>query len=177
MKLSTRDLASIALFTAIIAVMAQIIIPMPYGVPMTLQTLAVPLAGMVLGSKKGTISTLLYVLLGAVGAPVFAGMTGGLGVVIGRTGGFILSFPAVALLAGLGAETGNRWRLAIGLAAGAAANYLCGTVMFAAIAGTGLYAAFAACVLPFIPTAVIKIVLSGILGIQIKLRIRRSDKP
>ena len=78
-----RDLVYIAVFTAIIAVLAQISIPMPGGVPMTLQTFAVPLAGLVLGTKRGTLSALLYVLLGTLGVPVFAGLSGGPGIVLG----------------------------------------------------------------------------------------------
>ena len=90
-SLSVTDLCYIALFTALIAVLAQISIPLPGGVPLTLQTLAVPLAGIVLGPRRGTFSTLLYVLLGAIGIPVFANFTGGLGIVLGVTGGFIIS--------------------------------------------------------------------------------------
>ncbi len=74
-----RDICYIALFTALIAVLAQISIPLPGGVPLTLQTFAVPLAGLVLGSKRGTIATAVYVLLGAVGVPVFAGFSVGRG--------------------------------------------------------------------------------------------------
>ena len=64
---SIKDLCFIAVFTAIICVLSQISIPMPAGVPMTLQTLIIPLSGIVIGKKKGTYSTLLYLLLGAVG--------------------------------------------------------------------------------------------------------------
>ena len=168
MRSSTREIGFVAIFSAIIAVMAQISIPMPYGVPMTMQTLAIPLAGIVLGSKKGALSTFVYILIGAVGIPVFAGFSGGLGVVFGKTGGFILSFPIMALLAGMGMESGTKRRLYAGLTAGAAINYLCGMLMFIAITGSSLHTAFVGCVLPFIPTAVIKIVLSGLLGVQIK---------
>ena len=100
-KINVRDFCYISAFTAIIAVMAQISIPLPAGVPLTLQTLAVPLAGIVLGAKRGCVSTLLYVLLAAVGVPVLANMTGGIGYVFGITGGFIISFPVMALLSGL----------------------------------------------------------------------------
>ena len=76
---SVVDLCYIAMFTTLIAVLAQVSIPLPGGVPLTLQTFAVPLAGLILGAKRGTVSALLYVLLGAVGVPVFANFTGGLG--------------------------------------------------------------------------------------------------
>ena len=70
-------MVQIAMFTAVVAVLSQIAIPMPSGVPVTLQTLAVALCGYVLGSKKGAVSLLVYALLGAVGAPVFANFKGG----------------------------------------------------------------------------------------------------
>ena len=76
-KISIQDICSIAIMTALIAVMAQISIPMPLGVPMTMQTFAITLAGIVLGSKRGALSAIVYLLLGAVGVPVFAGFSGG----------------------------------------------------------------------------------------------------
>ena len=82
-KITVSELVQIAVFTAIIAAMAQISIPMPAGVPMTMQTFAIPLAGILLGARKGTIATLVYLLLGAVGLPVFAGFTGGIGILFG----------------------------------------------------------------------------------------------
>ena len=78
---NVKDICYIAIFTAIIAIMAQISIPLPGGVPLTLQTLAVPLAGIILGAKRGTLSTLVYILLAMVGVPVLAGLSGGIGVV------------------------------------------------------------------------------------------------
>lgn len=77
-KIKTADLVIIALFAAITAVLSQIAIPMPTNVPVTLQTFAVALCGFCLGSKKGTAAILVYILLGAVGIPVFTGFKGGL---------------------------------------------------------------------------------------------------
>jgi len=88
-----RQLCYMSVFVAIIAVSAQIIIPLPHGVPMTLQTFTIALAGILLGPKKGGLTVLIYILLGGVGVPVFAGFLGGLGVIFGFTGGFIMSFP------------------------------------------------------------------------------------
>ncbi len=98
-KQNVRNLVQIAAFTALLAIMAQISIPMPAGVPMTMQTLAVPLAGLILGANRGTLATVLYVLLGIFGVPVFAGFSGGPGIAFGITGGFIISFPLMAYLA------------------------------------------------------------------------------
>ena len=120
---SAKDLCQIGIFTALIVVCSQLSIPMPAGVPMTLQTLIIPIAGIVLGAKRGTIAACLYVLLGAVGLPVFAGFTGGLGILFGMTGGFILSFPLMALFAGLGSRRNKKMPTMAGLVTGAVVNY------------------------------------------------------
>jgi len=167
-SISTYDICIIAVFTAIIAVMAQIVIPMPYGVPMTMQTLAIMLAGVLLGVKRGTIVVLLYVLIGAIGAPVFAAMTGGPGTVFGPTGGFILSFPILALSVGLGADQNNKLWLWSGLIIGVSINYLSGAAYFSIITSNTFQTSLKVCVLPFIPTDIIKILIAGLLGIKIR---------
>jgi len=167
-KLSVHDLCLIGIFTAIISALAQISIPMPYGVPMTLQTFVIPIAGIILGPKNGTLSALTYILLGAFGMPVFAGFTGGLSIVLGPTGGFILSFPMMAFAAGIGAKNNNKVWLTFGIIAGSVINYLCGMLIFSIVTSSDIKTAFAACVLPFIPTAIIKAVLAGVLGVKIK---------
>ena len=79
MKRKTLDIVYCGIFATITAILAQISIPLPGGVPLTLQTFAVSLAGILLGSKKGFISILVYVLMGAIGLPVFSGFSGGIG--------------------------------------------------------------------------------------------------
>ena len=166
--ISTYDLCIIAVFTAIIAVMAQIVIPMPLGVPMTLQTLAIMLAGVMLGAKKAVIVTIIYILTGAIGAPVFQSLTGGLGTVFGPTGGFILSFPLLALSVGLGAEQNNKLWLWSGLVIGVSINYLCGVIYFSIYTSNDLITSFIACVLFFIPTDILKMLIAGLLGIKVR---------
>ena len=175
-SLYVRDLCYIAFFTAMIAVLAQISIPLPGGVPLTLQTFAVPLAGLVLGPKKGTIASLVYVLLGAVGVPVFANLSGGPGIVLGMTGGFIISFPIMAFISGLGSKKSVKSPLLwLWLILGAAANYVVGTVWFMAVANSSVYAALAACVIPFIPTAILKIILAGFFGTMLRGILTKAD--
>ena len=171
-KISVNDLCMMGIFTAVIAVMSQIMIPMPYGVPMTLQTLAIPMAGIMLGSKKGTLATIIYMLVGAVGVPVFAGFAGGLGIVFGPTGGFIMSFPILAFAAGIGAEKNNKWSIWIGLVAGVIINYICGVIYFSLYTSNDLITSFTACVLLFIPTDIVKIITAGMLCTKIR---RLSD--
>lgn len=174
-KLSTRDLCMIGLWAAIIAVMAQISIPMPLGVPMTMQTFAITMVGVVLGSKKAGIATCIYVLLGAIGLPVFAGLSGGLNCVVGPTGGFILSFPIMAFIIGLGIEgrNKNKYNFVLAIIMGTVVNYIVGVIMFCAITGNGVGTGIMACVVPFIPTAVIKAVIAGIIGLKIRTRVVR----
>lgn len=174
-KLSVHDLCYIGVFTAIISVVSQLSIPMPYGVPMTLQTFIIPLAGIVLGAKNGTIASLIYILLGAIGIPVFAGFNGGLGSIFGPTGGFIISFPLMALLAGIGAKNSKHSELIIGLILGAVINFAFGAIFYSFVTANSLYMAFIACVLPFIPTAIIKIVIMDILGLKIKSSVLKGN--
>ena len=173
-KISIRELCQMSIFVAIIAVCSQIIIPMPYGVPMTLQTFAIPLTGFVLGAKNGTIAVLIYVLLGLVGAPVFAGFAGGIGVVFGRTGGFILAFPLMALAAGLGSKKNNTLWLIMWLAIGAIILYTSGMLVFSFITSNSLMTSFAFVVVPFIPSEIIKIIMVVVLGNLIKRVIYRK---
>ncbi len=174
-RLTIRDICQIAIFTALIVVMAQIIIPMPFGVPMTMQTFAITLAAVVLGAKKSAYAILVYVLMGAVGMPVFAGFNGGLGALIGPTGGFLLSFPIMAYLIGLGAEKlPNRFYFILFLILGIASNYTVGVIMFCMIMPADIITAIAACVLPFIPTEIIKATLASVAGIKIKKKLGKT---
>lgn len=170
-KLSAKDICYTGLFTALTAVMAQISVPMPFGVPFTMQTFAVTLTGVTLGAKKGFYATLAYVLLGAAGLPVFANLKGGIGILLGPTGGFLISFPVMAWIIGYCAEKRGAVYPAAGLLAGTAANYILGMVMFAAVTGKSCAVAFSACVVPFIPTAIIKMILAGFLGAKLRKKI------
>ena len=99
---SSFDLANIAVFAALTCVLALVpAIPVgPLGVPITLQTLAVFLTGMVLGGWRGFLALALYVVVGLLGVPVFAGFTGGPAVLVGPSAGYLLSFPFAAALVG-----------------------------------------------------------------------------
>lgn len=167
-KTKSRELCFIAVFTAIISVVSQLSIPMPYGVPMTLQTFIIPLVGMVLGAKSGMISTVIYLMLGAMGIPVFAGFQGSMASFFGPTGGFLISFPLMAFFAGWGAEKNNKLLLLLGLILGAVSNFVFGIIIFSFVTSSPLHIAFVATTLPFIPTAIIKIFLIFIFGNKIR---------
>lgn len=148
-RLSTRELCHIGISTAVIAVMAQITIPLPV-VPLTMQTFAVPLVGAVLGAKKGTIAAIIYLLLGAFGVPVFAQFTGGFSLIFGPTGGYLLSFPFFVFVVGLGADTRKRIGLALGLLVGSMINLFMGMLQLAFVLQLDVRAAFMGGVAPFI---------------------------
>ena len=171
-KFSVRDICYAGLFAAVIAVMAQISIPMPLGVPMTMQTFAITLAAVGLGSQLA-IATLVYLLLGAVGVPVLANFSGGIDKFVGPTGGFLISFPIMAYIIGLGVEHRDAFKGAfpVAVVVGTVVNYIVGVILFVIVAHSTVSVAVSACVLPFIPTAIIKAVLACAIGLNIRKRI------
>ncbi|MEG2144157.1 MAG: biotin transporter BioY, partial [Oscillospiraceae bacterium] len=90
-SLKIRRLILCALFAALTGVCSQILIPLPM-IPINLALFSVHVAGVLLGAKYGSLSMLVYVLLGALGAPVFAGFKGGFGILFGKTGGYIIGY-------------------------------------------------------------------------------------
>ena len=176
-RLTTRDLTYIAACTALLAVCSWISIPT--AVPFTLQTMGIFLTMGLLGGRRGTLAILTFILLAAVGAPVLAGFTGGLGVVLGSTGGYILGF----LLTGLvvwGAERllgSSLPVLAAALVAGMALCYAFGTAWFMAFYARtegpiGLTTAFGWCVTPFLVPDSVKLGLSLVLIPRLRRHVR-----
>lgn len=160
-KLKTADITGIALMVAASALCAWITVPFP--VPFTMQSFAVFLSLEYFGGKKGTLVILLYILLGLVGLPVFSGFGGGIGYLLGPTGGYILGFAASGILFCLfeKPECKKRvWRFASEIVC-LAVCYCLGTLWFAHVTETGFIAALGVCVLPFVVPDVIKIVLAG----------------
>ena len=101
----TYDIVYIAVFAVIMAICSWISIPIPgTSVPINLATFAVILAGLMLGSRDGAIAMLVFLALGAIGVPVFHSFTGGMGIVFGPTGGFLIGYIALAFFAGLAAK-------------------------------------------------------------------------
>ncbi len=162
---SVRKLVFCALFAALIAVFAQLQIPLPGLVPISLATFGVMMAGLLLGWQYGALAVLVYVLLGAVGAPVFAGLKGGVSALMGPTGGYIVGYLPYALLAGLPAKKlqGSFWGRCALLALGTLACYGLGTAWFIHVTGKTLGASLSLCVLPFLPGDAGKILLSSFL--------------
>lgn len=172
-KSKTYDLVYIGVFAVLMAVCSWISIPT--AVPFTLQTFGVFMAVGVLGGKKGTASVGLYLLLGVLGVPVFAGMTGGIGVLLGTTGGYIIGFFFSALVMwAMEKLPGKRSVIqVISMIAGLLVCYTFGTLWFMMVymknqGAVGLMTVLGWCVIPFIIPDILKIVLAY--GLSRKLK-------
>lgn len=171
----TRDIVYMSVFTAMISICSWISIPA--SIPFTLQTMGVFTTVGLLGGKRGTLTVLTYILLGAIGIPVFAGLTGGVSVLLGTTGGYIIGFLLSALLM-WGIETimgRNQIVLAFSMVAGLIVCYVFGTAWFMLIytqhSGViGLSTVLGLCVIPFIIPDLIKIGVALFLTNRLKKR-------
>jgi biotin transport system substrate-specific component len=141
--------------------------PLAPGVPITLQTLWVFLAGLILGPVWAGVAFVLYLFAGALGLPVFAGAAGGVGNFLDPTGGFLISFPVAAAVVGLVAHGTDAPgppgevpvpRILAAVVAGSVVVYTLGAVGFSILTATALTSAVVTVVLPFLPVAALKTV-------------------
>lgn len=167
-KLSVKEMVYIAMFAVIIAVCSWISIPTT--VPFTLQTFGIFCAVGMLGGKRGSLSVLVYILLGAVGIPVFAGFSHGIGALLGATGGYIVGFLLLAMAYWLITSLFGE-KLPVMIAAMVLGLILCyafGTVWFMIVytknnEAIGLWTALTWCVFPFIIPDLLKMALAILL--------------
>lgn len=172
-KWTARDMAYVAIFAVTMAICSWISIPTT--VPFTLQTFAVFLSVGVLGGRRGTFAVLVYILLGAVGLPVFAGFSGGIGILLGTTGGYIIGFLFSALLywamtKALGEKTPV---MVAAMVLGLIVCYAFGTVWFMTVyarssGAIGLGTALGWCVIPFIIPDLLKIACALLLTVRLR---------
>jgi len=175
--MSLRGMIYASLFGAGTAAGAYIIIPLP-PVPITLQTLFLSLAGALLGARLGALSQVIYLLIGMIGLPVFAGGKAGLGVLFGPTGGYLMGFVAgawvIGILVNLRRKPGFGWT-AGAILVGTAVIYLFGVTQLYLVAEISLYKAISVGVLPFLIGDMVKILAAAYVVIRVRpgLRIRR----
>ncbi len=152
------NLTYIAMSAAIMAVCAFISVPI--GVSVTMQTFGVLTVSALFGARIGVISVMVYLILGAVGLPVFSGFRGGLGHLMGPGGGYLFGFILTALIVGLLSK--RNISLWLSMTLGVAACYVFGTVWYAVLYGAGksIFEIVLVCALPFIPFDIVKIALS-----------------
>lgn len=167
-----------ALFAAFTAVCSQIALPLPFTpVPVNLATLSVITAGVLLGAQAATVSQLVYLLAGAVGLPVFARFQGGIAVLLGPTGGYLIGYVAAAFITGWISENRNGqffWHC-IAMAAGVAACYFFGTVWYIVLTHSSPAAALIMAVIPFLPGDGLKILAGAFLAKSLRPHLLRTQ--
>lgn len=172
-----QKMTVIALFAAIIGILAQIAIPLPIGVPITGQTFAIGLTATILGSRYGTYATMLYIAIGAVGIPVYAHLTAGFGIIVGPTGGFLIGFIPTVYIIGLYLEKTSFSVIQATIAniIGMLITLLCGSVWLKISAELSWTAAFVSGFVPFIVVGLIKAFLAASAGILIRNRLLQAN--
>lgn len=170
---SLRGMAYASLFGALTAIGAYLIIPLP-PVPITMQTLFVYLSGALLGGSLGALSQIVYILLGVIGLPVFAGGKAGAGVLIGPTGGYLIGFVVGAFLIGkltaLRRDPGMAWLIGA-MAAGMFTIYTLGIVQLMVVAKLGFVKAVAVGLLPPLPGDLVKVVVAALICRRVRHRL------
>lgn len=163
--LTARDMALVAISTAVISVCSWISIPLT--VPITFQTFAVFVTAGLLGKKRGLLSVALYILLGIVGIPVFSGFSGGAGVILAATGGYIIGFLFTALIVGFASDkrSHSTMFMSLSMILGLIICYAFGTTWFMYVYARntgeiGLLNTLSICVLPFLIPDTLKIILA-----------------
>lgn len=177
-KFSIKDLTLIALMTAVTCVLGPLSIPIPVSpVPISFTNLAIYLTVMLLGWKRGTISYIVYLFIGLVGVPVFSAFTAGPQKLLGPTGGYLIGFIFMAIIAGLFIEKfdGKIPMYFVGMVLGTIVTYAFGSAWLAYEAGMTFKAAIVAGVLFYIPGDVAKMIIAAVLGGVIRKRLKRAD--
>ena len=166
-----------ALFAAVLCAAAPFAINIG-PIPLSFATLVIYLAAGALDWKLGALSVVLYVMLGAVGIPVFSNFQGGLHRIVGVTGGFIIGYIPCALATGFVIKILRRkiWAYPLGMAIGTFLLYTCGTAWFMLQTGNPLAASLAVCVTPFLPGDAIKIVLACVIAPQLRRALSNASR-
>lgn len=175
--LTVQDMVLIAVFVAIITVCSFIQISVGL-VPFTLQTFGVFVTAGILGTKRGTLAVIVYILLGIIGVPVFCG-AGGPGVIVGTTGGYITGFIFTALIIGIIThffEKSSTWlnigATVVAMILGDVVCFVIGTIQFMFVMKTSLTVALGYCVIPFIIPDLVKILVATIIVNRMKKHVK-----
>jgi len=166
--MKTKDMVLVAMFSGLTAVLSQIAVPLPFSpVPVTLQTFAVVLTGVILGSRRGALSMIVYALMGVVGLPVFAMGEAGLPVLIGPKGGYIFGFILAAYAIGRITERKQNltyFKTTAAMFFGLLIIYVVGIIQLKIVLGLGLVKAVGIGAVPYLPMDTVKILIAGYLG-------------
>jgi len=178
-KLQAKDIAYIGIFAALMAICSWISVPLPSGIPVTLQTFSVFLAAGVLGGRRGTLAVTAYLLLGLVGAPVLAEFHGGIGAYLAPSGGYLTGFLFAALtMWGMERLLGrNMWGLLLSMVLGLLVCYTFGTVWFLVAyarseGAVGLLTVLGWCVFPYLIPDCVKLGLAWLLSGELRRHVK-----
>ena len=167
--MNTKRIIKISVFAAILAITSVLSIPTPFGVPLTLQTFAMAFAGSFLGKIDGTISVLIYIILGAIGLPVFSNMSGGISHLFGLSGGFIFGFLFLAFFSGFNKKPIFSILLSF---LGLILCHICGIVQFSFLSKTSILSAFFVVSFPYIVKDILSIIFAFFLKTILYKRIK-----
>lgn len=179
--MKTQELTRIAVFAAITACLAQIIIPLPFTpIFVSMGILAVYLTGAILTPKQAFLAQLVYILLGAVGMPVFGGFKGGIGVLFGPTGGYLYTYPIMAWITSFTIEKFSdakpiyqKCSFVLGLLLAMIICHSAGVVWLAYLNGITIYQAFLAASAPFLLPDFLKIAVAVMVGIPVRAKVTK----
>ncbi|MCF0130444.1 MAG: biotin transporter BioY [Pseudobutyrivibrio sp.] len=163
-KMKTYELVIMALFAALMCIFGPLSLPIG-PVPISLTTLVIYIASGILGTKKATVSCIIYLLLGIVGLPVFSGFSGGLAKLAGPTGGYLIGYIPLAAICGVFFYIGkNKWYVPVlGMIIGTTITYTLGTIWFMLQMDMGLMESLTLCVIPFLIGDGIKVIVATVL--------------
>ena len=169
LNLSIKEITLVGMCAALMAIFSQLSIPLPFtSVPVTLQIFGLVVLSVIVGAKIATLSIIIFVLLGSIGLPVFANFSGGFGVIVGPTGGYIIGFIIMAFLIGYASSKQNKILLFIAAYIGVTADLLIGTLYLKIVAGMNLQSALIAGLYPFIIKDFITIAIAVLIGLKVK---------
>jgi biotin transport system substrate-specific component len=174
---NTAYLTLIGLMTAVTCILGPLSIAIPISpVPISFTNLAIFFSAIILGWKKGTVSFLVYLLIGFAGVPVFSSFTAGPGKLLGPTGGYLIGFIFLALIAGFFVDKfpGKIYMHVLGMALGMVVTYLLGTGWLAYQANMSFQAALFVGVIPYIPGDIVKIIIALVLGTTVKKQVKKA---
>lgn len=175
MRPSIRALTRAALMAAVVCVLSLLALPMPSGVPLTLQTFAIALAGYLLGARWGAVSIALYLLIGAIGLPVFAGATGGVAKFVSVTGGFLAGFLPLAALCGLGRGAKRLTVSVIWGLLGLIVCHLFGALQFAYLTSRSIGEALVLVSAPYLVKDALSVLIAALLARILAKRLKLSS--
>lgn len=174
---TTKQMTLIGVMTAVTCILGPFAIPMPFSpVPISFTNLAVYFTVYVLGAKMGTVSYLIYLLLGFAGLPVFSGFTGGVAKLAGPTGGYLIGFIVMAFIAGYFVEKfpGKAAMHIVGMTLGTLVCYVFGTAWLSGQMGISFAAGLGVGVIPYLPGDAAKIILAVIVGPKLRKEVLRA---